>query len=88
MDKLFQVLEFVTSFLVVATLYLLPRSHKWWLAYAGNSVLFSGVSLYWDRPWFALMGFILFITAVKNYIVEERKLEEEKGSDENKDPIS
>lgn len=77
MNTLFQVLEFVTSALVIVTLYLLPRSYKWWLAYAANSVLFSGVSVYWGRYWFALMGACLCITAIKNYVVEKKKTERE-----------
>lgn len=70
---LFQILEFATSALVIVTLYLLSRSYKWWIAYAVNSVLFSLVSLYYGRNWFALMGFCLCVTAVKNYIVAKRK---------------
>lgn len=82
MNELFQVLEFVTSVLVIVTLYLVSRSYKWWAAYAANSVLFSAVSLYFGRDWFALMGLCLCITALKNYVVAGKK----ERSDE--DPIS
>lgn len=90
MEELFGVLEFVTSVLVIVTLYLISRSHKWWLAYAVNSVLFLGVALYFGRNWFALMGFCLCITAIKNYIVEGRKLrrKKEESKDDTENPIS
>lgn len=71
--ELFQVLEFVTSVLVIITLYLISRSYKWWLAYAVNSVLFSAVSLYFGRYWFGLMGACLCVTAVRNYIIAKKK---------------
>lgn len=74
--ELFQILEFVTSALVIVTLYLVSRSYKWWLAYAANSVLFSVVSMYHGRYWFALMGACLCATAIKNYVVAKKK---EKG---------
>ena len=70
------ILEFITSSLVIVTLYLIPRSHKWWLAYAANSVLFSVISICRGAPWFAAMGIALFITAVKNYVVGKRKKDE------------
>ncbi|WP_287585489.1 hypothetical protein [Candidatus Borrarchaeum sp.] len=73
MDKLFKVLDFVTSALVIVTLYLIPRSHKWWLAYAANSLLFSAVTAHNKVPGLTLMGFCLCGTAIKNYIVEGRK---------------
>lgn len=72
-DGIFQILEFVTSALVIVTLYLIPRSYKWWLAYAANSVLFSVVSTYFGRYWFALMGACLFVTAVRNYYIGRKK---------------
>ena len=77
------IFEFITSFLVIVTLYLIPRSYKWWLAYAVNSILFAIVSMYRGAPWFALMGLALCTTAIKNYVVEGRK----KRVNE-KDPIS
>ena len=77
------IIEFITSSLVILTLYLIPRSYKWWLAYAGNSLLFSAVSICRGAPWFALMGFCLCATAVKNYVVGKRKKEEK-----DEDPIS
>ena len=80
------ILEFITSALVIVTLYLIPWSYKWWLAYAANSILFAIVSICRGAPWFGLMGLILCITAIKNYIVEERKKEESKEDEEN--PIS
>ena len=76
-DKIFQILEFATSGLVIVTLYLIPRSYKWWLAYAVNSILFSGVSLYYGRFWFALMGACLCITAIRNYITTKRKIKKD-----------
>lgn len=72
-DTLFQVLQFMTSTLVIVTLYLVTRSYKWWLGYAANSILFSVVSIYKDAPWFACMGVCLCATAIKNYRVEKRK---------------
>ena len=79
------IIEFITSSLVIVTLYLIPRSYKWWLAYAGNSILFSVVSICRGAPWFALMGFCLCVTAIKNYVVEGKKKKEESKED---DPIS
>jgi len=74
-DGLFQILELITSVLVVVTLYLISRHYKYWLAYTANSVLFLVVSAYWGRYWFALMGLCLGITAVRNYIVAKKKEE-------------
>lgn len=84
--NVFQVLEFITSALVIVTLYLISRSYKWWLAYAVNSVLFSGVSLYFGRYPFALMGVCLCVAAVRNYIVAKKK-EKYYGALEEFEPI-
>ncbi len=70
---IFHVLEFVTSALVIMTLFLIPRGNRWWVAYSANSILFSVVSLYFGRYWFALMGLCLFITAVRNYVIGKKK---------------
>lgn len=84
MNELFQLLEFATSAMVIITLYLVSRSYKWWLAYAANSVLFSAVSLYFGRDWFALMGLCLCVTALRNYT----KLKKKEKDYETIDPIS
>lgn len=86
MDKLFQILEFITSLLVIITLYLIPRSYKWWLVYSVNSILFAGVSVYWGRYWFAGMGICLCVTSFRNYIIAKRKIK--KDYHETFDPIS
>jgi len=65
--KTINILEFVTSSLVIVTLFLIPLDNKWWLAYAANSLLFAGVSWYKKAPWFAAMGLCLCLTAIKNY---------------------
>lgn len=81
----FRMAEAITSTLVIVTLYLIPRSYKWWLAYAANSILFSVVSICGGFPWFGLMGACLFVTAVRNYVIAKKK--EESKIDE-KNPIS
>jgi hypothetical protein len=73
MDNLFWALEFISSALVIVTLYLIGRSYKWWIAYAANSILFAGVAIYNETYWFALMGCCLCVTAIRNYYIAKKK---------------
>lgn len=76
MDNLIKFLDVVGAFLTVLSLYLIPRSYKYWILYTFACIPFTIVCLSRNLPGLTVMGVILFVIGVKNYLIgrkNERK---------------
>ena len=68
MKTLFAVLDIVSAICVVVTLNLVQRYNKAWLGYAIGAFLFTLVMAYSKLPGMTLMGIVLTVTGIKNYL--------------------
>ena len=68
MKTLFAVLDIISALCVVVTLNLVQRYNKAWLGYAIGAFLFTLVMAYSKLPGMTLMGVVLTITGIKNYL--------------------
>ncbi len=68
MRTLFVVLDIVSAIGVVVTLNLVQKYNKAWLGYAIAAFLFTLVMVHNGLPGMSLMGVVLTITGIKNYL--------------------
>lgn len=68
MKMLFAILDIVSAVCVIVTLNLVQRYNKAWLGYAIGGFLFTLVMAYSRLPGMTLMGVVLSITGIKNYL--------------------
>lgn len=68
METLFTILDIVSAICVIVTLNLVQRYNRAWLGYAIGAFLFTLVMMYSRLPGMSLMGIVLIITGIKNYL--------------------
>ena len=68
LEKLFAILDVVSAICVVVTLNLVQRYNRAWLGYAIGAFLFTLVMAYSRLPGMTLMGVVLTVTGIKNYL--------------------
>jgi len=73
MNSLIRVLDVVLCILVIVSLNLVSRSYKIWLLYSASSLLQVFVCAYKQMPGMAVMGAVLFLTGIKNYLQGRKK---------------
>ena len=61
------VLEIITSVILVMSLFMSVKHHRWWLVYSAGNVLFFIVALQDSRYSYCGLGVIFFITGIRNY---------------------
>jgi chromate transport protein ChrA len=71
-ENLFVVLDIMSAIVIVVTLNLVQKHNKAWAAYAAGTALFTAVMIYNKLPGMILMGVVLTITAIKNYLKGRR----------------
>jgi len=84
--EIIKVLDILAAVITVLTLNLIPKSYKWWLGYGLGTILFTIVMVTKSLLGMAVMGVVLFITAVKNYY--QGKLKEYKFNPYNDECVS
>ena len=86
-----QVCDIVAAISIIVALNMVIRNYKWWVFYAATNIVFGVVTICKGLPGLTIMGIILGVTGVKNYLVERKKEKSrlEKGDyDATKDSIS
>jgi hypothetical protein len=68
MGMLFVMLDIVSAIGVVVTLNLVQKYNKAWLGYGMAAFLFTLVMLHSSLPGMTLMGVVLTVTGIKNYL--------------------
>jgi len=66
-------MDIITAIIIITSLFMVEKHYKWWLLYAGNSILFSIVTACKGLPGLTIMGLILCIIGIRNYILAKRK---------------
>lgn len=68
METLFIILDIVSAICVIVTLNLVQKWNKMWLGYAIGAFLFTLVMAHSRLPGMTLMGIVLTITGIRNYL--------------------
>ncbi len=63
-----KLLDIISSILTVTSLFLVTKSYKWWLVYSVASVCFTAVMIHSKLWGLTVMGVLLFIVGINNYL--------------------
>jgi len=69
---LVEILDILAAIITVITLNLIPKSYKWWLGYGVGAGLFIIVMVAKHLPGMTVMGIVLIMTAIKNYLIGKK----------------
>ncbi len=71
--RMIKLLDYLAAVLIIVGLNLVPKTPKGWIVYLMGGIFYAIVVAQSHLWGLFLMNIILMITAIKNYIIEERK---------------
>ena len=77
--NILQILDYVTSILIVISIFLVEKHRKAWLLYSFSSVLFVIECVAKSLPGLSVMGCILTIVGLRNYSLREKSCTKKRG---------
>ena len=71
--NIISIFDILASSLTVISLYLIPKSYKYWLLYMIGCICFIVTCASNRIPGLTIMGILLFIISIKNYLIGKRR---------------
>lgn len=70
--NIIKILDIIAATLVVLSLFMVPKSYKWWLVYAVSAIFCTVVYFSKGLPGMTIMALVLLCVGLKNYFIGRR----------------